>query len=95
MTQALHAEEGSLPQGLMVQNAYTEMCNGSKSVAVMVRNGVAYPQPLKKSIPVASMVAANHVPEMQMWPGMIDILGEGPRHPDTKDDHRAKTRKAV
>ena len=25
MTQALHAEEGSLPQGLMIQNAYTDM----------------------------------------------------------------------
>ena len=25
MTQALHIEDGSLPQGLMVQNAYTEL----------------------------------------------------------------------
>ena len=53
MTQALHAEEGSLPQGLMIQNAYTEMCNVSKSVTIVVRNGTAYPQTLKK-IPVAS-----------------------------------------
>ena len=29
MTQSLHVEDGSLPQGLMVQNAYTELCNGS------------------------------------------------------------------
>ena len=33
-----------LPQSLAIQNAYTEMCNGSKSVTVMVRNGMAYPQ---------------------------------------------------
>ena len=41
MTQALPAEEGLLLQGLTVQNAYTEMCNGSKSATVMVRNGMA------------------------------------------------------
>ena len=35
MTQALCAEEGSLPQGLMIQNTYTEMFNGSKSVALL------------------------------------------------------------
>ena len=40
MSQALCAEEGSLPQGLMMQNTYTEMCNGSKSVTIMVRNGI-------------------------------------------------------
>ena len=70
MTQALSAEEGALPQGLMVQNAYTEMCNDSKSVAVMVRNGTAYPQTLKK-IPVARVVAANLVSEPHMQPGMM------------------------
>ena len=41
MTQALHAEEGSLPQGLTIQNAYTEMCNGSKNVTIIVRNSMA------------------------------------------------------
>ena len=38
MTQTLHGDEGPLPQGLMIQNAYTEMCNSSKSIAVVVRN---------------------------------------------------------
>ena len=38
MIQALHVEDGSLPQGLTVQNTYTEMCNGSKSVPLVVRN---------------------------------------------------------
>ena len=58
MTQALHADEGPLPQGLTVQNAYTKMCNGSKNVAIIMRNSMAYPQTLKK-IPVARVVAAN------------------------------------
>ena len=73
MTQALHAEEGSLLQGLTIQNTYTEMHNGSKSVNIMVKNGTAYPQTLKK-IPVARVVAANCVPEVQMQPGMMEAL---------------------
>ena len=60
MMQVLCAEEGTLPQGLTVQNTYTKMHYGSKSVTVMVRNGTAYPQTLKK-IPVARVVAANLV----------------------------------
>ena len=38
MTQTLCAEEGLLPQGLMIQNAYTEMYNGGKNVTIVVRN---------------------------------------------------------
>ena len=76
MTHALSAEEGPLPQGLMIQNVYTMMCNGSKNVVVIVRNSTVYPQTLKKKIPVARVVAANQVPEPQMWPGMIDAWDE-------------------
>ena len=76
MPQVLHAEEGSLLQGLMIHNTYTKMCNGSKSVTIMVRNVTAYPQTLKKKIPVARVVAANHVPEVQMQPGTMDALDE-------------------
>ena len=76
MTQALHAEEGSLPQGLMILIAYPEMCNGSKSVTIMARNGIAYPQTLEKKITVARVVAANHMPEAQKWPGMMDALDQ-------------------
>ena len=75
MAYALHAEEASLPQGLMIQNAYTEMCNGSKNVAVIVRNSMMYPQTQKK-IQVARVVATNQVPKLQMQPGMIDTLDE-------------------
>ena len=66
MLQAMHAEEGSLPQGLMIQNAYTDIHNGNKSVAIVVRNGMAYPQTLKKKIPVVRVIGGNWMPEMQM-----------------------------
>ena len=75
MAHALHAGKGLLPLGLVIQNTYTEMWNGSKNVAIVVRNSMAYPQTLKK-IPVARVVAANWMPELQMWPGMIDALDE-------------------
>ena len=43
MTQALCAKDGSLPQCLTVQNAYTELHSGSKNVTVVVKNSTAYP----------------------------------------------------
>ena len=46
MTQVLQTVDGSLPQGLTVQNAYTELQGGSKNVVVVVRNSIAYPQTL-------------------------------------------------
>ena len=44
MTQALQTEDGTLPQGLTIQNMYTEVQKGSKHVVVVVRNSMAYPQ---------------------------------------------------
>ena len=38
MTKALWTEDSSLPQGLTVQNAYTELWKGSKSIVMVVRN---------------------------------------------------------
>ena len=46
MTQALWTKDGSLPQGLTVQNAYTELQKGSKNRVMVVRNSMAYPQML-------------------------------------------------
>ena len=43
MTQALCVEDWFLPQGLVVQNAYTELHSGSKNVTMVVRNSMAYP----------------------------------------------------
>ena len=76
MTHALCASEGQLPPGLTIQNAYTEMHNGSKYVDVVVRNSMEYPQTLKKKIPVARVASANQVPNPQVQPGMIYTLGE-------------------
>ena len=64
MTQALHVKDGSLPQGLMVQNTYMELCSGSKNVAVVVRNSKAYPQTLRKKTPMARAVMVTWVPEL-------------------------------
>ena len=63
MTQVLHIEDGSLPQGLMVQNAYTELRKGSKNVIVVVRNSTAYPQTLRKKTPVVRAVVVTWVLE--------------------------------
>ena len=48
MTQALCSEDSSLPQDLMVQNAYTKLRKGSKNVFMVVRNSTACPQTLKE-----------------------------------------------
>ena len=59
ITQALHVKDGSLPQGLTVQNTYTELCSNSKNVTVVVRNSTAYPQTLGKKTSVARAVAVT------------------------------------
>ena len=63
MVQALETQDGSLPQGLTVQNTYTELRKGSKKAVVVVQNYTAYPQTLQKKTPVARAVAASPVPE--------------------------------
>ena len=68
MTQTLHADEGPLLQGLTIQNTYTEMHNSSKSVTIVVRNGMVYPQTLRRKVTVGRVVAANQVLEPQMRP---------------------------
>ena len=63
MTQAFHIEDGSLPQGLTVQNTYTKIQSSSKNIAVVVRNSTAYSQTLRKKAPVARAVAVTQMPE--------------------------------
>ena len=46
MIQALWAGDGSLRQGLTIQNTYMELRQGSKNAVVVVRNSTAYPQTL-------------------------------------------------
>ena len=63
MMQSLHAQDGTLPPGLTVQNTYMELRKGSKKAVVVVRNQTAYPQTLQKKIPVARMIPVQLVPE--------------------------------
>ena len=63
MVQALQTKDGSLPQGLTVQNTYTELRQGSKKAVMVVRNNTAYSQSLWKKTLVARAVAALPVPE--------------------------------
>ena len=63
MVQALQTEDGSLPQGLTVQNTYTKLRQGSKKAVVVARNNMAYSQTLWKKTLVARAVAALPVPK--------------------------------
>ena len=63
MVQALHAQDGTLPPGLTMQNTYTELRKGSKKVVVVVQNNTAYPQTLQKKTPMARVVSMLPVPE--------------------------------
>ena len=74
MTQALHVEDGSLLQGLTVQNAYTELCDGSKNITMVVRNSKVCPQTLRKKTLVARAAAVTWVPEPPMQTEVMEAL---------------------
>ena len=82
MVQALWTKDGSLLQGLTVQNTYTELRQGSKKAVIVVRNSTAYPQTLQKKTLLARAVAVLLVPkppmEVQLQEG-----GDGPQDPHT------------
>ena len=63
MVQALHAQDGTLPPGLTMQNMYTELRKGSKKVVVVVWYNTTYPQTLCKKTPMARVVSVLPVPE--------------------------------
>ena len=48
MVQALWTKDGSLPQGLTVQNMYTELRQGSKKAVVVVRKSTASNRPSER-----------------------------------------------
>ena len=62
-----------MPQGLTVQNTYTELRKGSKKAVVVVWNNTAYLQTLCKKTPVGRAVAASPVPK----PPKCEQLQEG------------------
>ena len=84
MTQALHVEDGSLPQGLIVQNAYMELCSGSKNVTVLVWNSRAYPQTLRKKTPVARAVMVTQIPKHPVQIGLMETSEEDYGHQTPK-----------
>ena len=76
MTQTLCVKDASLPQGLMVQNAYTQLHSGSKNVAVVVRNSMVYPQTLRKKTPLARAVTVTQIPELPVLTGLMEVSEE-------------------
>ena len=63
MVQALHAQDGTLPLGLTMQDTSTELRKGSKKAVVVVWNNTTYPQTLWKKTPMARAVSVLPVPE--------------------------------
>ena len=76
MSQALCAEDGSLPQSLTIQNTYTELHDGSKNATMVVQNNMAYPQTMRKKTQVRRAIAATWVPESPMQTGVMEALKE-------------------
>ena len=63
MVQALQTEDGSLLQGLTVQNMYTKLRQGSKKTVVVVRNSISLLTDPPKENLVARAVVALPVPK--------------------------------
>ena len=82
MVQALHAQDGTLPPGLTVQNTYTELRKGSKKVVVVVQNNTAYPQTLQKKTPVARAMTIQPVHKTPK-PGSLHVQDEVCLDPQT------------
>ena len=80
MAQAFQTEDGSLPQGLTIQNMYTELWQGSKKTVMVVRNSTAYLQtPWKKTL-VARAVLVTPLPESPVE-GQSQKGGNEPQDP--------------
>ena len=75
MVQALHAQDGTLPPGLTVQNMYTELRKDSKKVVVVVQNHTTYPQTLQKKTLMARAMAVQPLPETPK-PGSLQVEDE-------------------
>ena len=59
----IQTQDGSLPQGLTIQNTYTKLRKGSKKEVMVAWNNTTYLQTLWKKTPVAWVIAALPVPE--------------------------------
>ena len=72
MGQALHAQDGTLPPGITMQNMYTELRKGSRKAVVVVQNNTAYPQTLQKKTPVARAVGCTAIAQAPQ-PGELPV----------------------
>ena len=82
MVQALHAQDGTLPPGITMQNTFTELRKGSKKAVVVVQNNTTYPQTLQKKTPVAGAMAMQLVPNIPK-PGSLQVQDEVYPDPQT------------
>ena len=82
MVQALHAQDGTLPPGITMQNTYTELRKDSKKAVVVVQNNTTCPQTLQKKTPVARAMAIQLVPKTPE-PGSLQVQDEVCPDPQT------------
>ena len=64
MTHGLEKRSPLLPLGVDIQSTYTTLAAGSNRVTVVLRNNTQDWLEIRKSTPVARMVAANQVPQV-------------------------------
>ena len=77
MTQATYLEDqANLPNEVYVVKTYTELCDGSRNVSVVLRNLIGKPVHLAARRPVARVVAANAVPDAAPSPEFLKELDE-------------------
>ena len=76
MTQVLRVEDGSLPQGLMVQNVYTQAEKGEQNAIMVVRTALAYSHTLRKRTPVVRAVEVTWVQEPLAQIALTEVMGE-------------------
>ena len=74
LTEPLHQDDKTLPQGLHVRPSYCTYNCGSQKTDVQLYNTKAHLIILKKGTPVARMVAANEVPETVVADGTVGVL---------------------
>ena len=73
MVQVLQTQDGSLLQGLTVQNMYTELREGTKKAALVVRNNTAYLQTFQKKTLVPEPLRVS-----SCWRGLMSPMNPIP-----------------
>ena len=75
ITQAPYLEDdANLPNRLHVLGVYTKQKDGSRNVAIIVRNGTAEPIHVVSTRVIASVMAASTVPELEELPELLKKL---------------------